>query len=69
LYKGLGSFREYILVDSKSVQLEHFVKNEGGVWTIRKYERIEDSLIMLTTGITLSLEEIYEETEFPKLIY
>lgn len=67
LYKGLDSFREYILVDSKSVLLEHFVKNEGGDWAVRKYERLEDSLHMQTNGVTLSLEEIYEETEFPKL--
>jgi Uma2 family endonuclease len=66
LYKELGSFREYILVDSKSVQLEHFFKNDTGIWERQKYDQLTDKFLMKVPNISLSLEEIYEETEIPK---
>ncbi len=69
LYKELVSFREYILVESKSVLLEHFFKNDAGVWVLEKYDQLADIFLMKIANISFSLEEIYEETEFPKLTH
>ncbi len=67
LYKGLSTLREYVLIDSRSVLVEQFVKNTNGEWTFQKYSQVEDILLMETTGVSLSLEEIYARTQFPKL--
>lgn len=69
LYQGLSSLREYLLIDSKSVLVELFIKNEKGEWIPQKYHRLEDSFMLETTGTTLSLEEIYARTQFPKLTH
>jgi Uma2 family endonuclease len=67
LYQELPSLQEYILVDSKSVLLEQFVKNAAGDWIARRHSRLTDVVRMETTGAELALEEIYEGTQFPKL--
>ena len=69
LYKELATLQEYLLVDSQSVLLEYFFKNDAGVWMGQKYDQLTDKLLMKSPDISLSLEEIYEETEFPKLTY
>jgi phenylacetic acid degradation protein/carnitine operon protein CaiE len=67
LYKDLVTLQEYLLVDSQSVLVEHFFKNDAGVWVRQKYDQLADNLLIKVSNISLSLEEIYEETEFPKL--
>jgi phenylacetic acid degradation protein len=69
LYKSLPSFKEYILIDSKIVMVEQFVKNAEGVWQSRKIQNTDDDLLIETTGTRLSLKEIYEETLLPKLTH
>jgi Uma2 family endonuclease len=68
-YKKLSSFQEYILIDSKRVWVEHFVKDATGAWQSRKIQSLDDDLLIETTGTRLSLNEIYEETLFPKLTH
>lgn len=67
LYQELPSLQEYILVDSKSILLEQFVKDAGGDWIPQRYSRLTDIFRMEATGAALLLEEIYEGTRFPKL--
>jgi Uma2 family endonuclease len=69
LYQGLSSLKEYLLIDSKSVLVEQFIKNEKGEWILQKYSRSEESFQLETTGTTLSLKEIYDRTQFPKLTH
>lgn len=68
-YKQLSTFREYILIDSKRVLVEHFVKDTEGVWQSQRIMSLEEELLIKTTGTRLSLKEIYEETQFPKLTH
>jgi len=67
LYKDLVTLQEYLLIDSQSVLLEHFLKNDAGVWVLNKYDQLADKLLIKVPNISLSLEEIYEDTEFPRL--
>jgi phenylacetic acid degradation protein/carnitine operon protein CaiE len=66
-YKALPSFKEYILIDSRKVMVEHFVKNAEGVWQSRKIQSMEEDLLIETTGTRISLREIYRKTLFPRL--
>jgi phenylacetic acid degradation protein len=69
LYQGLPSLQEYLLIDSRSVLVEQFIKDANGVWNPRKYSKISDNLTIQTVGISLLLDEIYEDTGFPKLTH
>jgi phenylacetic acid degradation protein len=67
LYKGLASLREYILVDSRSVLVEQFCKDDDGIWNLRKYDQLTDRIVVETVGVGLRLDEIYENVRFPEL--
>jgi phenylacetic acid degradation protein len=69
LYQQLPSFREYFLFDSFSILVEQFVKDAKGDWNPRKYDRMSDSFLIEAIGVSLSLEEIYRRTGFPKLTH
>lgn len=65
-YQSQPTFREYILVDSQSILVEHFTKTEQG-WTLRKYDRLSDSFRIEMANITLSLQGIYKKVWFLKI--
>ncbi|HEY4286902.1 MAG TPA: Uma2 family endonuclease [Puia sp.] len=69
LYQGLSTLSEYVLVDSKSVLVEHFIKNAGGEWGLQKYGKTGDNLSIRAAGVSISLREIYARTQFPKLTH
>jgi Uma2 family endonuclease len=69
LYKGLSTLREYVLIDSRSVLVEQFVKNANKEWTSQRYSRLEESLLIGVAGVSVFLKEIYARTQFPKLTH
>jgi Uma2 family endonuclease len=67
LYQSQPTLREYILVDSQSVLVEHFTKTEQG-WTLQKYDQLSDTLRIGMAGIELSLQDIYGTVRFFKVV-
>jgi phenylacetic acid degradation protein len=67
LYQDLPSLREYIMVDSQAVLVEHFAKDEQNEWVLKKYDRLDDNFLVGTAGVCLSLAEIYEKARFLKV--
>ena len=66
-YQSQPTFREYILVDSQSVLVEHFIKTEQG-WTLKKYDQLSDSLRIGMPGIDISLQDIYRKVMFLRVV-
>lgn len=64
LYKAIPSFKEYILVDSEAIRIEAFRLNGQGQWQRQEYKDLSDLLPVSTIGLSLSLAEIYEGTNF-----
>ena len=64
LYQDLPSFLEYILVDSRSVLVEQYVKNAAGNWALHRHDKMEDILEITTVGVSLPLNDIYEKVRF-----
>lgn len=62
LYKDLPTLREYILVDSRSILVEQYIKEAKGNWALHKYSQKEDECS--TIGVSLSLTDIYEKVRF-----
>jgi Uma2 family endonuclease len=61
LYRGIPSLEEYFLVDSESVFVERFYKDEVGIWTLKEYKNQSDLVEFSSIQFTLSVEEIYNE--------
>jgi phenylacetic acid degradation protein len=64
LYQDLPSLREYVLVDSLSISVEHFSMDATGGWIVRKQDRPEEVLEIGTAGVSLPLADIYEKVRF-----
>ncbi len=62
LYQLLPSFREYVLVDTKAVSVDHFSKTEEGVWTQRPRLGPGGLLKLASIGLTIAVSDIYEDS-------
>lgn len=57
-YKAIPSFSEYLLIESDSRYVVHYVKRPDGVWEGKAH--IEGALRFACVDCTLSIEDIYE---------
>jgi len=62
-YRQLDSFQEYILIDQYQYVVETFYKNEQGFWEISRAEGLENELYIKSLDFSISLSELYDDTE------
>lgn len=63
LYRSISTLVEYILIDSRRIKAEVW-RREGGFWLLAFETRDREASIELTSiGLTLSLRDIYDQTE------
>jgi Uma2 family endonuclease len=60
LYRGIPALKEYILVDSESIHVEHFSLNKEGLWQLKEHNTPEEKIVIETLNVQLPLEDIYE---------
>ena len=65
LYRDIPTLKEYILIDSESINVEAFYINENGNWELNEYKIISETLQLRSVQISLDLREIYEGVKFP----
>ncbi len=66
LYRDIPTLREYILVDSESVNVEAFRINATGHWELEEYSGIADMLHIRSVQLNVALADIYEGTHAEK---
>jgi Uma2 family endonuclease len=62
LYRDIPTFQEYILIDSRSVLVEHHYKDVNGQWICQTSDQFTDSLAIKTVDVSLLLSDIYKGT-------
>ena len=60
-YRRLETLQEYVLVSQYQKRVEHY-QRQGELWVLK--EVMEGEVELTSLGVSLSLEEIYEEIEF-----
>ncbi|MFT3934796.1 MAG: Uma2 family endonuclease [Chitinophagaceae bacterium] len=63
LYRDISTLKEYILIDSESINVEAFAINEHGNWALNEYKKLENCLLIQTIGMEIPLADIYHETK------
>lgn len=63
LYRAILVLKDYILVDSESIHVEHFAINKDGLWQLKEYSKPHEELNIETLNVHLPLEEMYADTE------
>lgn len=63
-YRSIASFREYLLVDQNEPLVEHYVRQESGLWTYRD-AGANDRITLASCGVDLAVIELYHKV-FPQ---
>lgn len=63
LYRDIESLKDYILIDSESVNIEVFQINFNNYWELKEYKNIEDTIFIKSIEVNLAVREIYEGTK------
>ncbi len=66
-YKKLPSLRHYLLVSQTTWLVEWYQLTEHGVWGHTALAEAEDALVIPELGLTMTLAEVYEETDVAPL--
>ncbi len=66
IYTNLPSFHEYVLVDPKRYFVETRFREEEDLWRIKTERDPTKSVLLRSIGVSISLEDIYENVVFPK---
>ncbi len=64
LYRQIPTLQEYILIDSETVSVEHFVKQNVNEWKLTEIKDISKSFIIKTVDIPVTLQELYIDIKF-----
>jgi Uma2 family endonuclease len=63
LYRALESLRDYVLIASERIQVEHFSRQPNGQWLFTAAGRLEDCITVASIGCTLRLADVYEKVK------
>jgi Uma2 family endonuclease len=61
LYRSIKTLKEYITIDSLSVSVEIYTKQDENKWILSEFKQLTDSFIISTIGLTLQLKDVYED--------
>jgi Uma2 family endonuclease len=63
-YRGIPSFREYLLVDQAKAHVERYSKQSDGTWSLWETDDMNASIELDSVGAKLPLNEIYFKIDF-----
>ena len=61
LYRSIVTLKEYILIDSTTISVEHFEKQADNSWRLTEFKQLSDSFVISTIGLPLLLKDVYED--------
>lgn len=64
LYKQIETLKEYILVDSETIKVIKYSKNDDQSWLMTEINSVESNLKLNSVQVELSLVDIYENVKF-----
>jgi Uma2 family endonuclease len=63
-YRGIPSFREYLLVDQAKAHVERYAKQNDGTWSLWETDSLTEVVQLESIKVTLPLSEIYFKIDF-----
>ncbi|SDC82630.1 Uma2 family endonuclease [Niabella drilacis] len=65
LYRDIPALKEYILIDSESINIEVFWLNASGHWELEEYKMPGETMRINAVDTGIAIHEIYEGTQLP----
>ncbi|MCC6615840.1 MAG: Uma2 family endonuclease [Anaerolineae bacterium] len=63
-YRTLKSLQEYVLIAQDRPHVEHYVRQDQGMWMFSEVNGLDASLELTSIGCALTLADIYEKVTF-----
>jgi Uma2 family endonuclease len=63
-YRGIPSFREYLLVDQAKAHVERYSKQQDGTWSLWETDFLDHDVHLESIAVRLPVSEIYLKIEF-----
>jgi len=64
LYRGIPSFKEYVLIEQdKHVVDLHFKHKNSDLWSLTRYEGLDKVIYLQSLAIEISMKELYHRTK------
>ncbi|MGD1809043.1 Uma2 family endonuclease [Dapis sp. BLCC M126] len=63
-YRTISTFKEYILIDQYTMQVEQFTKTESGQWLLSEYRGEESKLSLKFIDFEITLADLYDKVNF-----
>ena len=63
-YQQLTSMREYVLVSTEEMNVEHYMRQPDGSWSIKYFTEPGEQLTLATVPVRVMLRDIYADVEF-----
>jgi Uma2 family endonuclease len=63
-YMRIPSFHEYLLIAQDRCRIEHYVKQDGGMWSFSVVSDLQDSVELPSLNCELAVAEIYYQVKF-----
>lgn len=60
-YRTLPSLQEYLLIEQDAVDIEHYVRQPNGSWSVEYLSDLEGSLYLASIDCTLEIADIYDK--------
>lgn len=64
LYRDIDRLQEYILIDTERIHVEKHIRNNDNSWQLTEFKSSEDSFLISTVNLSISLKDIYEGISF-----
>ncbi|MEI6179526.1 MAG: Uma2 family endonuclease [Chloroflexales bacterium] len=63
-YRTIDTLRDYILIAQDHHHIEHFSRQDGGLWVLQEAISDVDDIRILSIECTLNVQDVYEKVEF-----
>lgn len=63
-YRTIDTLREYLLIAQDHHHVEHFSRQDGGLWVLQEATDVSSEIYIPSIDCTLKLEDIYEKVDF-----
>lgn len=60
-YRSIPTLRDYLLIDSESIYVEHYHRQTKDEWLMHEYRQLTDEIKLEALNVSLSLANFYED--------
>jgi Uma2 family endonuclease len=66
-YRSIPSLQEYLFITQDASRIEHYIRQDGRVWTLRDVLGIDASLTLASIKCQVALRDVYRKVSFDEM--